>query len=110
MAQAAYAKAPVPELPASAFSVAGGSLYTGDGAVGARFPGGQLMFLPRIGFAYSITPRMTLRGGYGVYYDTLNAQNQAPDQSGFSITTTVPSSNDFGQTWLSGDPRNGISP
>ena len=55
-------------------------------------------------------PKTTLRGGYGVYYDTLNAQNQSPDQSGFSLTTTNSSSNDFGQTWLSGDPRDGISP
>jgi hypothetical protein len=110
LAQAAYARAPIPELPASAFSVTGGSLYSGLGAVGSRFPAGQFMLLPRIGFAYEITPRMTVRGGYGIYYDTLNAQNQAPDQSGFSQTTTVPSTNDFGQTWISGNPRNGISP
>ena len=68
------------------------------------------MFLPRIGFAYALTAKTTLRGGYGVYYDTLNAQNQSPDQSGFSLTTTNSSSNDFGQTWLSGDPRAGVSP
>jgi hypothetical protein len=110
LAQAAYAKSPIPELSASAFAVLGGSLYTGTGGVDARFPGGQLMFLPRIGFSYSLTPATTIRGGYGLYYDTLNAQNQAPDQSGFSQTTTVPSTNDFGQTWLSGDPRNGVSP
>ena len=110
LAQAAYAKSPVPELAASAFSAVGGSLYTGAGTVGSHFPAGQLMFLPRIGFAYELTPRTTLRGGYGVYYDTLNAQNQSPDQSGFSLTTTNASSNDFGQTWLSGDPRNGVSP
>jgi hypothetical protein len=110
LAQAAYAKSPIPELPVSQFSVLGGSLYTGTGPVGDRFPGGQLMFLPRIGFAYSITARTTIRGGYGIYFDTLNAQNQLPDQSGFSLTTTVPSSNDFGQTWLSGNPRGGVSP
>jgi hypothetical protein len=110
LAQAAYAKSPVAELAASAFSVVGGSLYTGVGGVGNRFPGGQLMFLPRIGFAYSVGAKTTVRGGYGVYYDTLNAQNQSPDQSGFSLTTTVPASNDFGQTWLSGNPRAGVSP
>jgi hypothetical protein len=105
LAQAAYAKSPVPELPASAFAVLGGSVYASD-----RFPAGQLMFLPRLGFAYSHNPKTTIRGGYGVYYDTLNAQNQAPDQSGFSQTTSVSSSTDFGSTWTSGDPRNGISP
>ena len=104
-AQAAYAKSPVPELPASAFSAVGGSLYTGASTVGSHYPASQLMFLPRIGFAYALNAKTTLRGGYGVYYDTLNAQNQSPDQSGFSLTTTNSSSNDFGQTWLSGDPR-----
>jgi len=110
LAQAAYAKNPVSELPASAFSVIGGSFYAGTDVAGRRFPAGQFMLLPRFGFAYEITSRLTLRGGYGVYYDTLNAQNQSPDQTGFSLTTTVPSSNDFGQTWVSGDPRNGVSP
>ncbi len=51
-----------------------------------------------------------LRAGYGVYYDTLNAQTVSPDQSGFSRTTSDPSSTNFGQTWLSGNPALGISP
>jgi Carboxypeptidase regulatory-like domain len=110
IAQAAYAKNPIPELAATAFAVMGGSLYAGPNGVGARFPAGQLMWLPRIGAAYQLTSRTVIRGGYGIYQDTLNAQTQSPDLSGFSRTTTDPTSNDFGQTWLSGDPRNGISP
>jgi hypothetical protein len=31
-----------------------------------------LNFAPRIGFAYSVTPRMVLRGGYGITYGALN--------------------------------------
>jgi hypothetical protein len=60
--------------------------------------------------AYQINSRTVLRGGYGIYYDTLNAQTVGADQSGFSRTTTSPTTTDFGLTWLSGDPHNGISP
>ena len=63
------------------------------------------MLLPRFGAAYQIDSKTVLRGGYGIYYDTLNAQNQAPDQSGFSRATVNPISNDFGLNWLSGNPR-----
>ncbi|HEY3840394.1 MAG TPA: TonB-dependent receptor [Bryobacteraceae bacterium] len=108
LAEAAYAQHPIPQLSASAFSVVGGSVYTTGG--NPRFPAGQLMFLPRAAIAYQITPKTVLRVGYGIYYDTLNAQTLAPDQSGFSRTTSNPSSTNFGQTWLSGDPGNGISP
>ena len=109
-AQSAYAKSPVPELAASAFNATGGSFYTGVGGRDIRYPAGQLMWLPRLGAAWQISNSTVLRGGYGVYFDTLNAQNLNPDQTGFSRTTTNSPSTDFGQTWTSGDPVNGISP
>jgi hypothetical protein len=36
--------------------------------------------------------------------------NSAADQYGFSRATNTVLTNDFGQTWLAGDPANGISP
>ena len=45
-----------------------------------------------------------------MYYDTLNARDWTPDLQGFNVTTTNPLSNDFGQTFALGDPRNGILP
>lgn len=110
LAQAAYAAKPIPELVASSFNPVGGSFYPGVGGNGVRYPAGQLMFLPRIAVAYQLNPKTVIRAGYGVYYDTLNAQNQAPDQTGFSLRTSNVSSNDFGQTFTSGNPRAGISP
>jgi hypothetical protein len=68
------------------------------------------MWLPRFGAAWQILPATVLRAGYGVYFDTLNAQNLSPDQSGFSRTTTDVTSTDFGQTWQSGNPAAGVSP
>ena len=68
------------------------------------------MWLPRASAAYQVNEGMVVKGGYGVYYDSLNATAITPNQLGFSTVTTVPSSNDFGQTWASGNPRAGISP
>lgn len=109
-AQAAYARNPIPELPASSFSVLGGSIYPGVNGASTSLQKGELMFLPRLGVAYQINSRTVLRSGYGIYFDTLNAQNVGPDQSGFSRATVSPITNDFGVTWLSGNPRTGVSP
>lgn len=110
VAQAAYARSPIPELAASAFQVLGGSVYPGVNGAGRRLQAGEFMLLPRIGMAYQINSRTVLRGGYGIYFDTLNAQNLGPDQSGFSRSTTNPVTTDFGVTWLSGNPVAGVSP
>jgi hypothetical protein len=68
------------------------------------------MLLPRFGAAYQLDRNTVLRSGYGIYFDTLNAQNVGADQSGFSRATVSPITNDFGVTWLSGNPAAGISP
>jgi hypothetical protein len=111
-AVAAYAKNPVPELSVSGFrdNVRGGGIYAGVNGQSRRAWKSQAMWLPRASVAYQVNHETVLRGGYGIYYDTLNATANPPNQLGFSTTTTVPSSNDFGQTWTSGDPRNGVSP
>ena len=66
--------------------------------------------MPRFSFGYKLGEKNVIKGGYGVYYDTVNARDFAPNQEGYDVTTTNPVSTDFGQTWLLGDPRNGILP
>ena len=109
-AQAAYARNPLPELPANQFVVKGGSVYAGQNGASRRLWQSELMWLPRISAAWQIGRKMVVRGGYGTYYDTLNVMNQAADQSGFSRATNTVLTNDFGVNWLAGDPKNGISP
>src|SRR5574340_157240 len=112
-AQAAYALKPIPELPASAFVVRGGSLYPGIGGAGRRYIRNEFMWLPRFGVAYQLNSRTVLRAGYGLFFDTVNILNSPLmniDQTGFSRDTSTNVTNDFGATWLVGDPRNGISP
>jgi hypothetical protein len=110
LAEAAYARNPIPQLVPSAFNVQGGTLYATDpGQTGLSW-GAQSMWMPRVSGSWSLDAKTVLKGGYGVYYDVLNATNFSPSQIGYSATTTSVPSVDFGQTWIMGDPRRGISP
>ena len=109
-AQAAYARNPLPEVPASQFLVQGGNLYAGVNGADRKLWRNELMYLPRLALAWQVNTKTVVRGGYGMYFDTLNALNQGPDQYGYSRTTNTVLTNDFGQTWRAGDPLNGKSP
>lgn len=109
-AQAAYARSPIAEVPASQFQVAGGSAYAGKNGASRRLWGNELMWLPRISASYQATQKTVIRGGYGIYYDTLNVMNGAADQYGYSRATNTVLTNDFGITWNAGNPGAGISP
>jgi hypothetical protein len=109
-AQAAYAANPVPELAANAFVVQGGSNYAGVNGAPRQPWQNQLMWLPRLGAAYQMTPKTIIRGGYGIYYDSINVQNFTLAQSGFSRTTSTNLTNNYGVTWLAGNPAGGTSP
>jgi hypothetical protein len=109
-AQAAYAANPVPELAPSAFTVQGGSVYAGVNGAPRQPWQNELMWLPRVSAAWQFSPKMIIRGGYGIYYDSINVQNVTLSQSGFSRTTSTNLTNDFGVNWLAGNPGAGISP
>ena len=98
-AQEAYARSPIPELPAAQFRAVGGNTYVGAGGRPRNLYKNELMWLPRIGVAYQLNNKTVVRGGYGTYFDTINVLNFGPDQTGFSRNTSTVITNDFGQTW-----------
>ena len=100
----------IPALPASQFNVQGGTVYAGAEGYDDRSWKPEALWMPRLSFGYRLGDKMAIKGGYGMYYDTLNARDWTPDLQGFNVTTTNPLSNDFGRTFALGDPRNGILP
>jgi len=100
-AQAQYARQPIPEIPAAEFRTVGGVTFVGRGGNprGIRGPY-RRAFMPRFGFAYQLTPRVVLRGGYGIFFELLGAEFSDVSQPGFNQRTNVIASLDNGQTYV----------
>jgi hypothetical protein len=73
-------------------SLRGGLVYAGrDGRPRGIYAPDRNNFAPRIGFAYSLTPKTVLRGGYALHYVPVVG---SVDPVGFSTTTTMVASQD----------------
>ena len=68
---------------------------------------GDAVDAARVG-AYKLGDKTVLKGGYGLYYDTLNAADYTANVLGYSSTTTNTNSTDFGQTFTLGNPYAGV--
>jgi hypothetical protein len=107
-AEAAYARTPLAQLPASQFRVNGGSIYaTAPGQDGSTWKP-ETLWMPRISFAQKLGEKTVFKGGYGVYYDTLNANDYTANVLGYSSATTNTNSTDFGRTFRLGNPYAGV--
>lgn len=99
-ARAAYAKAPIAELPVDQFRVRGGLQFAGETPTGrGMFPVDKNNFMPRAGLAWQVRPRTTIRSGYGVFYGSLGVNQTTPQQFGFSQATPIIETVDNGQTY-----------
>ena len=92
-------------MPAT-LSVLGGPIYATDPGQ-SGLPTGKAMWMPRASASYMIGERTVLKGGYGLYYDTLNAADYVAAQAGYSVTTTSTISDDLGRTFKWATPATG---
>lgn len=99
--QAALASATPAQLAAlpTSLTIQGGPEYAGVNGNPRSQWNNSYRVLPRIAAAYQLSPRLVIRGGYGMFYDTMNAMNPEIDQDGFSASTSVSSSTNYGQTF-----------
>ena len=109
-AQAAYAKNPLPQLPAANFAVNGGLLFPPPDN-GTVFHTDSHMFSPRVGFSWSpafLNQKTVIRGGFGMFVSPIALSNLNSSGSfssnpilnteGFSSTTNQVVSNNSMQT------------
>jgi hypothetical protein len=84
----------------STINVNGGALYAGVNGAPTTLFNASYRIMPRVAAAYQITPKTVFRIGYGLFFDTHNTQNNGNDQTGYSITTSINSSNNSGQAFV----------
>jgi hypothetical protein len=100
-ARTAYAASPLPELPASQFRVPGGLMFAGVNGQPSNYWNGQgVVWNPRFGLAYQITPKTVVRTGYGIFYGSIGLLYTNTVQTGFSATTPIQASLDNGVTYV----------
>jgi hypothetical protein len=107
LAEAAYARAPIPQVTPADFRVRGGSVFASDPGQDGKVWRPQTMWMPRVSASYQFGDKTVLKAGYGIYFDTLNAADYNQNNLGYSATTTNTNSTDFGRSFLLGNPYAG---
>jgi hypothetical protein len=105
--EAAYARAPLAQLPAASFQLAGGPIYANASSNGATWKP-ETMLMPRVSVVHKLGEKTVAKAGYGLYYDTLNAADFTHNAFGYNATTINTNSSDFGQTFTLGNPYQGV--
>lgn len=98
-ARANYARNPIPQIAPADFRSIGGLQFAGNPRQFWR--GDKNNIMPRFGFAYNVTGKMVVRGGYGLYNELTGTSRQQAILTGFSTNTELVPSLDNGQSFVS---------
>ncbi|MDX2031167.1 MAG: carboxypeptidase-like regulatory domain-containing protein [Blastocatellia bacterium] len=100
-ALANYTRNPIPEVAVANFKTTGGLNFAGVGGnPRALWKVDRNNVMPRLGFAFSLNDKTVLRGGIGVYFDTIGVDRNDVNQGGFNQATNfIPTLNN-GQTYV----------
>jgi hypothetical protein len=99
--RAQYAASPIAEIPAAQFRVPGGLTFAGvGGQPRGLWDPDRNNLAPRVGLAYTLSPKTVVRAGYGLFYVAAGADQAAVRQTGFSQVTTLNPSLDNGLTFV----------
>lgn len=100
-ARANYVRSPIPEVPVEGFRATGGLTFAGvGGRPRSLWQADRNNFSPRFGFAWSLSSRTIVRGGYGIFFVPLGVDRSTVNQSGYTQRTNLVASTDNGQTFV----------
>jgi hypothetical protein len=94
-ALARYAQNPTPEIPAGQFQARGGLTFPGvGGEPRGLYNTPKRNLMPRFGFAYKLSEKTVVRGGYGIFFGFLGQRRGDVVTHGFSRQTPFIATND----------------
>ncbi|MEO6725207.1 MAG: TonB-dependent receptor [Blastocatellia bacterium] len=100
-ARTRYTLNPTPEVPASAFNIRGGLTFAGvNGEPRGLYKTPRNNYMPRLGFAYKLTDKTVVRGGYGIFFGFLGQRRGDVNQIGFATNTALTPSLNNGVTFI----------
>ena len=77
-------------LPAT-INPMGGAVFANTNGYGLDgYSAPKYDFSPRIGFAFAVTPKTVIRGGFGLFFDSINSYYLSSTNSGSTTTVTLP--------------------
>ena len=109
-----YAKIAIPERPLDQYRLMGGLTFAGVGGNSRQYwKGEKNNLMPRVGFAYQLSPLTVLRGGFGMFYSSMGILTSSSIQTGFSQSTPIQPSLDSGLSFIATTANpfpNGLQP